>query len=104
MKRSVFWSAATLFAAWTLPASAQLSDGMVKIGVATDMSSLYSDINGPGAVIATQMAILPRLKLAPRSLMAWGTVIIAAGVCVQIMSLSLGSLLVAHMRKPSTQS
>src|SRR5476649_1207593 len=57
MKRSVFWSAATLFAAWTLPASAQLSDDMVKIGVATDMSSLYSDINGPGAVIATQMAI-----------------------------------------------
>jgi hypothetical protein len=29
MKRSVFWSAAALFAAWTLPASAQLSDGMV---------------------------------------------------------------------------
>src|SRR5471030_1901861 len=57
MRRSVFWSAATLFAAWTLPASAQLSDDMVKIGVATDMSSLYSDINGPGAVIATQMAI-----------------------------------------------
>jgi ABC-type branched-subunit amino acid transport system substrate-binding protein len=30
---------------------------MVKIGVLTDMSSLYSDINGPGAVVATQMAI-----------------------------------------------
>src|SRR5471030_632505 len=57
MKRSVFWSAATLFAAWTLPASAQLSDDVVKIGVATDMSSLYADINGPGAVVATQMAI-----------------------------------------------
>jgi branched-chain amino acid transport system substrate-binding protein len=29
----------------------------VKLGVLTDMSSLYSDINGPGAVTATQMAI-----------------------------------------------
>src|SRR5476649_1301723 len=57
MKLSVFWTAVCLFAAWTLPAAAQLSDDTVKIGVATDMSSLYADINGPGAVIATQMAI-----------------------------------------------
>jgi branched-chain amino acid transport system substrate-binding protein len=34
-----------------------LSNDVVKIGVATDMSSLYADINGPGAVVATQMAI-----------------------------------------------
>ncbi len=39
------------------PAVAQLSDDVVKIGVLTDMSSLYADINGPGAVVATQMAI-----------------------------------------------
>ena len=39
------------------PAWAQLSDEVVKIGVLTDMSSLYSDINGQGAVVATQMAI-----------------------------------------------
>ena len=57
MNRSVFWSAATLSAAWTLPAAAQLNDDVVKIGVATDMASLYADINGPGAVVATQMAI-----------------------------------------------
>ncbi len=57
MKRSVFCAAACLFAAWTFPAAAQLSDDTVKIGVATDMSSLYADINGPGAVAATQMAI-----------------------------------------------
>jgi len=38
-------------------AFAQISDDVVKIGVLTDMSSLYSDINGPGAVVATQMAI-----------------------------------------------
>jgi branched-chain amino acid transport system substrate-binding protein len=39
------------------PARAQINDDVVKIGVLTDMSSLYSDINGQGAVIATQMAI-----------------------------------------------
>ena len=57
MRKSVFWSAVVLSAAWTLPAAAQLSDDVVKIGVATDLSSLYADINGPGAVVATQMAI-----------------------------------------------
>jgi len=39
------------------PAPAQISDDVIKLGVLTDMSSLYSDINGPGAVVATQMAI-----------------------------------------------
>mgnify|MGYP001414789187 CR=1 FL=1 len=39
------------------PAGAQISGDVVKIGVLTDMSSLYSDINGPGAVIAVQMAV-----------------------------------------------
>jgi len=39
------------------PVQAQLSDNAVKIGVLTDMSSLYADINGPGALFATQMAI-----------------------------------------------
>src|SRR3954453_17382824 len=43
--------------AGTPPARAQISDDVVKIGVLTDMSSLYSDINGAGAVVATQMAI-----------------------------------------------
>jgi branched-chain amino acid transport system substrate-binding protein len=49
--------AASLLAGWTAPAMAQLSDDMVKIGVGTDMASLYSDINGQGAVVAAQMAI-----------------------------------------------
>ena len=57
MKRGVVWVAAFCLAAWTGPASAQLSNDVVKIGVATDMASLYSDINGPGAVVAAQMAI-----------------------------------------------
>jgi branched-chain amino acid transport system substrate-binding protein len=42
-------------AAWGAPAWAQLSNDVVKIGVATDMSSLYADIR-PG-VVATLMAI-----------------------------------------------
>jgi branched-chain amino acid transport system substrate-binding protein len=41
----------------TEPARAQVTDDVVKVGVLTDMSSLYSDINGQGAVVATQMAI-----------------------------------------------
>ena len=57
MRRVLLWSVACVFAVWTAPAMAQLSDDMVKIGVATDMGGLYSDINGPGAVVATEMAI-----------------------------------------------
>ena len=57
MKR-VFCVAALAAAVLAAPASAQqLTDGTVKLGVLTDMSSLYSDINGAGAVIAVQMAI-----------------------------------------------
>ena len=47
--------AATLTAAGT--ANAQVSDGVIKIGVMNDMSSLYADIAGPGSVIAARMAI-----------------------------------------------
>ena len=38
-------------------AQAQISDDVVKIGVLTDMSSLYSDATGKGSLIATQMAV-----------------------------------------------
>ncbi len=57
MKRSLLCSVVLSLAAWAVPASAQLTDNVVKIGVATDLSSLYADINGPGAVNAVQMAI-----------------------------------------------
>ncbi len=39
------------------PAQAQMSDGVVRIGVLTDLSGAYSDIAGKGTIIATQMAI-----------------------------------------------
>ena len=58
MKRLTFCGAVLAVAALAVPTAAQqLTDGVVKLGVLTDMSSLYADINGPGAVIAVQMAI-----------------------------------------------
>jgi branched-chain amino acid transport system substrate-binding protein len=37
-------------------ATSGISDGVVKIGVLTDMSGVYSDVGGAGSVIAAQMA------------------------------------------------
>ncbi len=47
------------------------------------------------AFLATQMGILPRLKMEPRELMAWGAGLFALGVLIQILSPSLGALMVA---------
>jgi branched-chain amino acid transport system substrate-binding protein len=38
-------------------AQAQISDNIVKIGVLSDMSSLYTDLAGAGSVIAAKMAV-----------------------------------------------
>jgi branched-chain amino acid transport system substrate-binding protein len=38
-------------------ADAQISDGVVKLGVLNDMSSLYADVGGKGSVLAAQMAV-----------------------------------------------
>jgi branched-chain amino acid transport system substrate-binding protein len=58
MKRGVFCGAALAVMALAGGVPAQtLSDNVVKLGVLTDMSSLYSDINGIGAVRAVEMAI-----------------------------------------------
>jgi branched-chain amino acid transport system substrate-binding protein len=40
-----------------LPAQAQISGDVIKIGFITDMSSLYADIDGPGGAEAIKMAI-----------------------------------------------
>jgi branched-chain amino acid transport system substrate-binding protein len=54
-KRNVFIAASLALA---VPAAhAQISGGVVKIGVLSDMSSLYSDIGGAGSVVAARMAI-----------------------------------------------
>ncbi|WP_298256191.1 ABC transporter substrate-binding protein [Bradyrhizobium sp.] len=49
--------AAVAFAASCGAASAQISDDVVKIGVLTDMSSLYADATGKGSLTAVQMAV-----------------------------------------------
>src|SRR5262245_56291274 len=38
-------------------ANAQVSGGVIKIGVLTDMSSLYADLAGPGSVAAARLAV-----------------------------------------------
>jgi len=38
-------------------ARAQISDGVVKIGVLNDQSGLYADLGGPGSVVAARMAV-----------------------------------------------
>ena len=47
---------ATMFG-FGAPAQAQISGDVIKIGIITDMSSLYADIDGPGGVEAIRMAI-----------------------------------------------
>jgi branched-chain amino acid transport system substrate-binding protein len=55
------WKTASLLLATTLvvaaPASAQISDDVVKIGVLTDMNGPSSTATGPGSVTAAQMAV-----------------------------------------------
>ena len=38
-------------------AQAQVSDGIIKLGVLSDMSSLYTDLAGAGSVVAAKMAV-----------------------------------------------
>ena len=38
-------------------ARAQISDGVVKIGVLNDQAGLYADLGGPGSVVAARMAV-----------------------------------------------
>jgi branched-chain amino acid transport system substrate-binding protein len=52
------FAAGVALAALASPAGAQtISDDVVKIGVLTDMSSLYADATGKGSVAAVQMAV-----------------------------------------------
>jgi branched-chain amino acid transport system substrate-binding protein len=51
---------ATLAAALAVaaaPVHAQVSDGVIKIGVLNDQSSLYADLAGQGSVVAARMAV-----------------------------------------------
>ena len=60
MKRKILGSAiatAVAMAPALSPAATTVSDGIVKLGVLTDMSGTYSDLAGPGTVEATKMAV-----------------------------------------------
>ena len=48
---------AATFALGAGAAQAQISDGVIKIGVLNDMSGLYADIAGPGSLVAAKMAV-----------------------------------------------
>lgn len=52
-----FATAATALFAAAGSASAQYSDGVIKIGVMNDQSGLYADIAGPGSVFAARKAV-----------------------------------------------
>ena len=59
MKRSVALATSTLLLlgfAFAAQAQERVSDGVVKIGMLEDMSSIYADITGIGAVTAARMA------------------------------------------------
>ncbi len=56
IKRTIL-SLAVAAALGTGAAEAQISDNVIKIGVLSDMSSLYADIGGPGSVVAAKMAV-----------------------------------------------
>jgi branched-chain amino acid transport system substrate-binding protein len=53
--RAVLCAAALLLAPG--PVRAQISDDVVKLGVLSDMSSLYSDATGKGSLLAARMAV-----------------------------------------------
>jgi len=59
MKRILRTSLVTLVALFAAGALAQdkVSDGVVKIGVLTDMTGYYSDLAGSGSVLAAKMAV-----------------------------------------------
>jgi len=57
MKRKLLSMAAVAACAFSGAAQAQISDGIVKIGVMNDMSGLYADITGPGSLLAARMAV-----------------------------------------------
>jgi branched-chain amino acid transport system substrate-binding protein len=57
MKNMVSGFAAACLAVAASPASAEMSDGVIKLGILTDFSSIYSDNSGKGSVQAVQMAV-----------------------------------------------
>src|SRR5215813_11319749 len=53
--RALVLAAALLAAA--APVHAEISDGVIKIGILNDQSGTYTDLAGPGSVVAARMAV-----------------------------------------------
>ncbi|NML60463.1 ABC transporter substrate-binding protein [Massilia sp. RP-1-19] len=56
-RKAIAIAAATCAIGFSLPAAAQVSGDTIKIGMLTDMSGVYSDIDGVGGAEAVKMAI-----------------------------------------------
>ncbi|HZE36609.1 MAG TPA: ABC transporter substrate-binding protein [Candidatus Eisenbacteria bacterium] len=57
MVKRIAIALATVLAFGPAAALAQVSDGVIKIGVLNDQSSLYADLAGQGSVVAARMAV-----------------------------------------------
>jgi len=57
LKKKLLSSLVAAGLAFGMNAQAQVSDGVIKIGVLTDMSSLYTDLSGSGSVLAARQAV-----------------------------------------------
>ncbi|MEN9764254.1 MAG: hypothetical protein RL397_209 [Pseudomonadota bacterium] len=57
LKKKLLSSLVAAGLAFGATAQAQISDGVIKIGVLTDMSSLYTDLSGSGSVLAARQAV-----------------------------------------------
>lgn len=57
LKKKLLSSLIAAGLAFGASAQAQVSDGVIKIGVLTDMSSLYTDLSGSGSVLAARQAV-----------------------------------------------
>ena len=57
MRTSMLLATVAAVALLTGQASAEMTDGKIKIGVLNDQSSLYADLSGQGSVLAARMAI-----------------------------------------------
>lgn len=68
MKRNLLSFAVAASCALAGTAQAQISDGIVKIGVLNDMTGLYSDITGQGSLTAAKMAVEDYIKASKSNL------------------------------------
>src|SRR5512144_426724 len=56
LRNGVAVIAGSMLCLWASAVAAQMTDGVVKIGVLNDRSGLYADLSGQGSMIAAQMA------------------------------------------------